>query len=266
MFQSLADRLSNANPDAFSFFLWDLACRGRRSPVPRCISPLLLNAISPTLPASQSASCCKEATSADSGTLMSPVWSPLPLGASKQGCLWVSLSSCTGTFTGTNTTSLCNHSPPWEMTEGLTRKKKRKSSGWYTWCGRPWIYESCREVGTLFLFRISFAKFMRCSRKQKVTSRCGSFFFCLLQITTVVTSWSERMVLSWLLITISLLTLLLLPLLVLHFTVLSLSLSLSDSLSLSLPSLLCTHTLTHTYTHTQKLMWVPLSVRASSSI
>lgn len=36
-------------------------------------------------------------------------WSSLPPGAFKQGCLWVSLSSCTATFTSTNTIFLCNH-------------------------------------------------------------------------------------------------------------------------------------------------------------
>lgn len=60
------------------------------------------------------------------GDIMPPVWLLLPPGVLKQGCLWVPASSCTATFTSTNTIFLCNHSIPWEMTE---RAKKRRRKG-----------------------------------------------------------------------------------------------------------------------------------------
>lgn len=110
---SLFHLISIKNPNAFLGAL-DLAWKGLQEPCFPCFWIPYRQ-----LPASQSASCSKKPTSADLRTLMCPVWLTLPLGVLKQGCLWVSLSSCTATFTSTNTTSLCNHLLPWEMTEGV---------------------------------------------------------------------------------------------------------------------------------------------------
>lgn len=109
--------LYNANPNAFLGVL-ELPCMDCRIPA-LSIFPCFWMPYHPLSPPASQLPAAKEATSADLGTLMSPVWSPLPLGALKQGCLWVSLSSCTATFTSTDTTSLCNHLLPWEMTEGV---------------------------------------------------------------------------------------------------------------------------------------------------
>lgn len=123
LFKSLNEPLSNANQNAFLGVL-DLACKDCRSPA-LCVFPCFWMPYRPlSLPASQ-LPAAKKPPLQTWGTLMSPVWLPLPLGVFKQGCLWVPLSSCTATFTSTNTTSLCNHLPPWEMTEGV-KKKKRK--------------------------------------------------------------------------------------------------------------------------------------------
>lgn len=124
IFYAFNHLISKTNSNAFLGAL-DLAWKGLQEPCSLCIFPCFWIPYHP-LSASQSASCSKKPTSADLRTLMSPVWLPLPLGVLKQGCLWVSLSSCTATFTSTNTTSLCNHSLPWEMTEGDKKKKRRK--------------------------------------------------------------------------------------------------------------------------------------------
>lgn len=117
--------------------------------------------------------------------LQSPVWSPLPLGVLKQGCLWISLSSCTATFTSTNTIFLCKHFIPWEMTE---RAKKRRRKGRNQGdrrdlgdTGDPWrtnlVGGHVSGINNVIRHLMMFFLFLQ-KLHQKVPFRCCLYFFC----------------------------------------------------------------------------------------